>query len=98
MNRDQVLSLLHDHAEELRALGVQHLSLFGSTARGEAGHNSDVDLAARFDDARPLSLLDIIAIEHRLSEILGQPVDLAEESALGRIRAEVGQDAVLVLS
>ena len=39
------------HERELRARGLTRLALFGSTARGEAGPNSDVDLLAAFDAA-----------------------------------------------
>jgi uncharacterized protein len=33
-----------DPSSELKRLGVAHLCLFGSTARGEACEDSDVDL------------------------------------------------------
>jgi uncharacterized protein len=52
--REHVLRILHQEAPGLRALGITHLSLFGSVARGEAGPKSDIDLrievnpAARF--------------------------------------------------
>jgi uncharacterized protein len=44
MDRETAISLLKAHEAELRRLGVQHLYLFGSTARGEARSDSDVDL------------------------------------------------------
>jgi predicted nucleotidyltransferase len=44
MQRDEAIMKLREHEAELRRLGVQHLYLFGSTARGEAGEGSDVDL------------------------------------------------------
>ena len=47
------------------------LSLFGSTAPNEARANSDIDLLAAFDDARTLSLLDVIGIENRLRTCSG---------------------------
>ena len=48
--RDEVLQLLARHAGELLALGVRHLSIFGSVARGEAGPESDVDVLVDVDD------------------------------------------------
>ena len=33
-----------EHEAELKALGVEHLYLFGSIGRGDAGADSDVDL------------------------------------------------------
>ena len=44
MDRDTAIKLLQAHEAELRCLGVQHLYLFGSTARGEARPDSGVDL------------------------------------------------------
>ena len=60
------------------------LSLFGSTARGDAGPDSDVDLMAAFDDRRRISLLDIVGMELDLSDMLGCKVDLIEEGTLKR--------------
>jgi hypothetical protein len=36
MNRDQAIRALQAHELELRAAGVESVSLFGSTARGES--------------------------------------------------------------
>lgn len=44
MTRDEVISRLKQHEDDLKRLGVEHLYLFGSTARGEAREDSDVDL------------------------------------------------------
>jgi uncharacterized protein len=44
MKRDDAIAILKERESELRRLGVEHLYLFGSTARGEAGEDSDVDL------------------------------------------------------
>jgi len=74
---------------------VVRLSLFGSTARDDARADSDVDLLAAFDDARKLSLLDMIGIENRLADLLGQPVDLIEEGTLRpRVQQSASREAV----
>jgi predicted nucleotidyltransferase len=44
MKRDEVISRLQQHEADLKRLGVEHLYMFGSTARGEAGEDSDVAL------------------------------------------------------
>ncbi len=44
MQREDVIARLKEHEAELRRLGVEHLYLFGSTARDEARDDSDVDL------------------------------------------------------
>ena len=40
MDRIEAIAQLKEHEAELKQLGVQHLYLFGSTARGEAREDS----------------------------------------------------------
>lgn len=50
---------------------VERLSLFGSTLKGTNRPDSDVDLLVEFArDAQP-TLLDMVALEMELSELLG---------------------------
>jgi predicted nucleotidyltransferase len=44
VERDAAISQLRAHEAQLKQPGVQHLYLFGSTARGEARDDSGVDL------------------------------------------------------
>ena len=76
---DDVVARLREHEAELRAAGVCRLSLFGSVARAEERGNSDIDLAAEFNPAAGIGLLDVVALERRLSEILSRAVDLLPE-------------------
>jgi predicted nucleotidyltransferase len=95
MKSDDVIARLREHQAELRSAGIVRLSLFGSTARNEARTDSDIDLLAAFDDDQPLSLLDIIGIENRIADLLGQPVDLIEEGSLRpRARQSVSRELV----
>jgi uncharacterized protein len=95
MSRDDIIAILRRHEAELRQMGVVRLSLFGSTARGESGPNSDIDIAATFDPAARLSLFDIAGIEARLSEILNRPVDLLQEPARKPyLRREIDRDRI----
>jgi uncharacterized protein len=45
MDRAHAIARLQEHEAELKQLGVQHLYLFGSTARGEAREGYDFDCA-----------------------------------------------------
>ena len=95
MTREDLIDQIRAHEDELRALGVLRLSLFGSMARGEGGDDSDVDLLAAFDDERDLSLLDVVHIELRLAEWIGRRVDLVEEGRLKpRVQESVNRDLV----
>jgi uncharacterized protein len=83
MDRDTVIAMLQLHEAELREVGITRLSLFGSTARGEASRRSDVDLGIELTPGpRGFAHLDRIdAIRNRLAEILGVSVDVIEEIA-----------------
>ena len=95
MNRDQVIAMLRQHEPELKAAGVVRLSLFGSTARGDGRQGSDIDLLASFDDAKHLSLLDVIHIENQIADLLGARVDLIEEGTFKpRVQKSVEAETV----
>jgi len=62
---------------------VTSLGIFGSYIRGEADEESDIDLLVDLvEGEKPLTLLEFIALENRLSDLLGAKVDLVERSAL----------------
>jgi predicted nucleotidyltransferase len=69
MERAQAIATLKRHEAELKQLGVQHLYLFGSTARGEAGAASDVDLF--FDHERgKLGLFQLMDVKEAAARVL----------------------------
>jgi uncharacterized protein len=95
MKRDEIIATLRAYEPELRAAGITRLALFGSVARNEAQPGSDIDLLAAFDAGREFSLLDIIGIENRLTDLVGHPVDLVEEGTLGpRVGKNVNREIV----
>jgi uncharacterized protein len=51
MECEEAIAKLREHEAELRQLGVEGLYLFGSTARGEARGDSDVDLFSTTSEA-----------------------------------------------
>jgi hypothetical protein len=59
---------------------VSMIGVFGSTVRGEARKDSDIDLLVRFSKRK--SLLAVVRLERELSEALGRKVDLLTEGAL----------------
>ena len=95
MHREQVIAKLRAHERELKRAGVMRLSLFGSTVRGEALPDSDVDLLAVLDESRRISLLDVIHIENQIADLLGARVDLLVEGTLRPyVREKVDREAV----
>lgn len=63
-----------------RIPGLRAVYLYGSQASGEAGPNSDVDLAVRAEE--PLDPMTRYAIAGELAEQLGREVDLVDLSAV----------------
>jgi predicted nucleotidyltransferase len=59
---------------------VAKLEIFGSTARGEANDDSDIDLLVEFSKRK--SLLALVSVERKLSAVLGRKVDLLTEAAI----------------
>jgi predicted nucleotidyltransferase len=53
-----VVAILQEHEAELHGLGVQHAAVFGSTARGSARPDSDIDVLIDLDPSRPISVFD----------------------------------------
>lgn len=96
MNPSEIRRKLKEHHAALRAEGVRSLAVFGSTARGEAGAESDIDLLVEFDPAAEIGLIRYIGLQNRLSRLLGQRVDLVSRDALDhlvrdRVNAEARQ-------
>lgn len=50
--KEKVLSLVIEHQDRIKALGVKRLGLFGSFVRAEQGAASDVDLLVEFEQDR----------------------------------------------
>ena len=82
MDRDQAIATLRHCAPELKAAGVVSVSLFGSTARGEADPG-DVDVAVRlpreFSSGGFDYFYQLDQLEKRLSRLLGCKVDVVAE-------------------
>ena len=97
MDKSTIIAKLQAHESELRAAGIEHLFLHGSYARGTAVRDtSDVDVIAEFTPGRRLTLLDMVAIENRLSEMLGVRVDLSPAKGLKEpVAAQASRESVV---
>ena len=73
-------TLLDNHADEIRRIarahGATRIRVVGSRARGEGKPNSDLDMLVDLERGR--DLLDLIAIQLDLEELLGCKVDVGQ--------------------
>ena len=96
MDRAEAIARLKAHEAELKRLGVQHLYLFGSMARGEARATSDIDLF--FDYERgAFGLFELMDVKERASQILGRKADIMTRDSLHRtLRQRIEASALQV--
>jgi predicted nucleotidyltransferase len=87
MSRSAAIAKLKEHEAELKQLGVEHLYLFGSTARGEAREDSDVDLF--FDHPLgSLGLYGLMDVKAAAARILGRKTDIMTRRSLHPVLRE----------
>ncbi len=96
MKRDEAISRLKQHEADLKRLGVEHLYMFGSTVRGEAKDDSDVDLF--FDCQRgKLGLFELMDVKEYAANILGHKTDIMTRDSLHKtLRQQIEETAVRV--
>ena len=96
MERDAAIARLKEHEAELRRLGVQSLYLFGSTARNEAGVESDVDLFFDYERGK-FGLFQLMDVKDAATRILGRKADIMTRDSLHRaLRTKIETDALRV--
>ncbi len=81
--------------QALKKVNATYIGVFGSYARGENTHLSDLDLI--FDYDKPVSLLEIIGIEQELTEKLGIKVDLISKKSVNKyLESEILKDLIIL--
>lgn len=97
--RELTTSVVHEKRRELLALarryGARNVRVFGSTARGEARPDSDIDLLVELEAGR--TLLDLVALRREATELLGRPTDVTTAEMLrDPVRRDAERDALPV--
>ena len=95
-NVDRIRSKIDQHRSTLeKRFKVKSIAVFGSYLRGEEKKESDMDMLVEF--YKTTDLLEFIALESFLSEILGHKVDLVMREALRpRIKDRILREAVVI--
>ena len=95
MQREQVLTVLSKHKQELSAkYGVTRLGIFGSLARDEATETSDVDIVVEM----PPDLFQMVHMKEELEQLLVASVDLIryQKHLNALLRSRIEHDAIYV--
>jgi uncharacterized protein len=81
-----VIRTIRLHRQELESEGVEHIDIFGSVARGDAGVDSDVDLIVTPRSDAEFTLFNLGGIGNILESALGRTVDLVTRRGIEKSR------------
>ncbi|HVY34160.1 MAG TPA: nucleotidyltransferase family protein [Caulobacteraceae bacterium] len=96
MKRDDAMDKLRRHESDLKRLGVKRLYMFGSTVRGDAREESDVDLFFDYEKGK-LGLFDLMDVKAFATDILGRKADIMTRDSLHKtLRRQIEATAVRV--
>jgi len=74
MKQEELIDILRNYKNErANYYGIMTIGIFGSTARGDAREESDVDIVLRI---REPDLFMLVGIKEELEERLHRPVDI----------------------
>ena len=79
--KDNIVDELSAHANEIRALGVRRIGIFGSFVRNQQNKTSDLDLLVEFDDGKK-SFDNYISLSSFLERLLNLPIEIVTPESL----------------
>jgi hypothetical protein len=96
MKREEAIDQLRAHEAALKRLGVERLFMFGSTARGDARDDSDVDLF--FDYEKGIfGLFELMDVKDYATNVLGSKADIMTRDSLHKaLRRQIEATAIRV--
>jgi predicted nucleotidyltransferase len=96
MTRKEILQTLSEFEQNRRdEFGIVRIGVFGSTARGQIGDQSDVDVVVEL--AEP-DLLALVGIKQELEDLLNRPVDIIRhrEKMSAFLKERIEREAIYV--
>ncbi len=82
MNKSRAIDIIRANQEALQQFHVRAMFLFGSVARDDFRHGSDVDILVDFEPDARIGLFTFVRMQQFLSGLLGCPVDLVTRDAI----------------
>ena len=76
-----ILALIQENQDKIKAFGVKRLGLFGSFVRGEQDNKSDIDLLVEFQKEQK-TFDNFIRLSFFLEDTLNRPVELVTPESL----------------
>ena len=80
-SRESILSLIEEHENKIRAMGVKRLGLFGSFARGEQSADSDIDVLVEFEQDKK-TFDNFMQLSFFLEDLLQRRVELVTPESI----------------
>lgn len=99
MTRREIIARIKGHQPTLSALGVAHLSIFGSVARDAHRPGSDVDVIVDSATGEAFGLIQLAAICRELEHLLDRKIEVFSQRGLNhapRMRERIAVDLVSV--
>jgi predicted nucleotidyltransferase len=96
MNRDEILSFLHQYKERNRKkYGIINIGLFGSASRRSMTEQSDIDIVVELEDP---DMFNLISIKQDLEEELSKPVDIVRyrKKMNAFLKSKIEKEAIYV--
>ena len=82
MNRQEIIEAIRSHRPALAAMGVAHLSLFGSAARDALKPTSDVDVIVDTEDGEAFGLFRLFDISEKLQSLLNRKIEVYSQAGI----------------
>ena len=100
MTKDEIIAKLLEHRTELEAAGAEHISLFGSVARGDHTNQSDIDVLVKLSEPVRQSGFGYFGaladLKNMIESFTGRAVDvLPEPIQKDRLRRNVERERII---
>lgn len=79
--KEEIIQRILTQREKLASLGVANIGLFGSFARGEQTHSSDIDILIEFEPEKH-TFDNFMEIAFLLEDLLGRKVEIVTPEGL----------------
>ena len=88
-SKDRILNTIQQHSDEIKIYGVKKVGLFGSFARSNQTHGSDIDILVEFERGGK-TFDNYMGLKFLLEKLFHRKVDLVIKDALkSRIKNHV---------